>query len=279
MVDDTDRVGARAADQALATYRTLRVALLWAVVLLVLSVIISIVSADGEVLGSLSAYYHTASRSIFVGALMAIGMSLIAIRGTDDEELLLNVAGMLAPVVALVPVAPPGADELPGDLVDAVKNNVGALFIVGLGAILLLWQLPSRSEADRVKREALFRALLAYSVVVVLGGVAFFAWDASKSRLHYVAAVLMFVCLGVVALKNWRRHGEVRFRRVYQLVTIGMAAAAIVIGLYKVLSEWDTVAFLPEWDESVFTLEAIEIALFATLWLFQTVERWGDVAA
>lgn len=276
----SDEVGAtlrQDRDQALATYRTLRVALLWAVVLLTISVVISVVSADGEVLGSFSAYFHTASRSVFVGALMAIGMSLIAIRGTDDEELFLNIAGMLAPVVALVPVAPPGADRLPDDLVDAVENNVGALFIVGLAAILLLWQLPSRGEADAVKRQALFRGLLVYSGVVVAGGVAFFVWDASRSRLHYVAAIAMFLCLGVVALKNWRRDGEVRFRWVYQLVTVGMAAAAVVIGLYKVFSEWDPVAFLPEWDESVFTLEAVEIGLFAALWLAQTIDRWGDV--
>jgi hypothetical protein len=279
MSDEVETTLRQARDQALATYRTVRVALLWAVVLLTISVVISIVSADGDVLGSFSAYYHTATRSVFVGALMAIGMSLIAIRGTDDEELYLNIAGMLAPVVALVPVAPPGVDRLPDDLVDAVKNNVGALFIVGLGAILLLWQLPSRGEADPVKRQALFRALLGYSAIVVVGGVLFFVWDAAQSRLHYVAAIAMFVCLGIVALKNWRRSGEVRFRWAYQLVTIGMAATAVLIGLYKVFSEWDAVAFLPEWDESVSTLEAVEVGLFGALWLAQTIDRWGDVAA
>src|SRR4051794_17448483 len=49
---------------------------------------------------SISAYYYTPTHSMFVGALVALGVSLIAIRGnTDIEDALLNVAGVLAPIV------------------------------------------------------------------------------------------------------------------------------------------------------------------------------------
>lgn len=53
---------------------------------------------------SISGYYYTPSRNVFVGALVVIGVSLIAIKGsTDREDVLLNLAGVLAPIVAFVP--------------------------------------------------------------------------------------------------------------------------------------------------------------------------------
>src|SRR5205085_6408417 len=58
-------------------------------------------------LGSISAYYYTPVRGMFAGALLAIGACLVCIRGsTTVEDILLNVAGMLAPVVALIPTPP-----------------------------------------------------------------------------------------------------------------------------------------------------------------------------
>jgi hypothetical protein len=53
---------------------------------------------------SISAYYYTPVHGIFIGALVAVGTCLICLRGnTDAEDILLNLAGMFAPVVALVP--------------------------------------------------------------------------------------------------------------------------------------------------------------------------------
>ena len=53
---------------------------------------------------SISSYYYTAAQSAVVGALVAIGVCLICLRGnTDWEDILLNVAGACAPVAALSP--------------------------------------------------------------------------------------------------------------------------------------------------------------------------------
>jgi len=64
----------------------------------------------GRILPSLSDYYHTIQRDIFVGCLFAIGTFLIAYRGHDrapgetvSDEVLTNVAGVSAIAIALLP--------------------------------------------------------------------------------------------------------------------------------------------------------------------------------
>ena len=55
---------------------------------------------------SMSAYYHTPLRNIFVGSLFIIGSFLYLYRGfTKRENFLLNVAGLCAVVVALCPTS------------------------------------------------------------------------------------------------------------------------------------------------------------------------------
>ena len=66
-------------------------------------------------LGSISAYYYTPARSVFVGSLCALGASLIAYKGhSPEEDVLLNFSGFMAFVVAMVPTVPDaGADRTP----------------------------------------------------------------------------------------------------------------------------------------------------------------------
>src|SRR4051812_23085950 len=90
--------------EAATTYRCLRLGIVGMVLLLAVSLVIEIVNAPGCVQTSISAYYYTPVRNIFVGALVAIGLCLIVIRGCSRwQDFFLNMAGMLAPIVALVP--------------------------------------------------------------------------------------------------------------------------------------------------------------------------------
>ena len=53
---------------------------------------------------SISSYYYTPAQGILVGVLVAIGVCLICLRGASDgEDELLNLTGLCAPFVALVP--------------------------------------------------------------------------------------------------------------------------------------------------------------------------------
>jgi hypothetical protein len=103
---------------AIKTYRYLRISMVGAVALLGVSVVIERTNVDCWQT-SVSAYYYTPVRSVFVGVLMAIGLCLIVIKGsTPWEDATLNAAGMLAPVVAVVPTTDVGVcwSQSPGRL-------------------------------------------------------------------------------------------------------------------------------------------------------------------
>ena len=59
---------------------------------------------SGDLRGSISEYFYSPVRSIFVGSLLVIGFSLVAIHVRHRwEETFLTLGGMLAIIVALIP--------------------------------------------------------------------------------------------------------------------------------------------------------------------------------
>jgi hypothetical protein len=239
-------------------------------------------------LGSISAYYYTPVHAYFVGALVTIGISLVAIRGnTTAEDMLLNFAGVLAPFVALVPtdVAPtdchPVLDTTNRDL--NIANNVGALFVVAAGAliavgILTILQIRDHERPDRANVIGYLVVLAVYAVGLVLF-LAERTWFMKFA--HPIAAVGMFTLLCINALVNG--YNLYRTRRTqdpavsppkrivspfntYTAVGTLMVIAALVI----------VIVVRPFWHQWVFGLEATEIGLFAVFWLRQTIELWNE---
>jgi hypothetical protein len=110
-------------------------------VMLAASIVALWVHNDRRFEGSISAYYYTQAHAVFLAAVCALGICLIAYKGqTPTEEVLLDVSGMLAFVVALVPtkgenIIDPKLPTLP-DASAGVENNIWALLIAitaGLG--------------------------------------------------------------------------------------------------------------------------------------------------
>ncbi|MBD3672661.1 MAG: hypothetical protein HUJ26_03950 [Planctomycetaceae bacterium] len=96
------------------TYQCLRlvmasVAIILPILLLVSSEFLESTEAVGAPPGSISAYYHTEMRNVFVGSICAIGMCLYAYKGYNNlENTSLTVAGLFLFGVALAPTnAPP----------------------------------------------------------------------------------------------------------------------------------------------------------------------------
>ena len=83
------------------TYRYVRIAIVGAVVLLLVS-LAAVVVSDGPV-SSISAMYYTPARGVFTGALFAIALALIALSGHSVEQALLDIAALFAPLIAIVP--------------------------------------------------------------------------------------------------------------------------------------------------------------------------------
>ena len=139
--------GPRPAVAAVKTYRYLRLAMVAMVLGLAVAVGHEVLRVEGNCWQtSLSGYYYTPVQNLFVGALVAIGVCLVSLKGnTDSEDVLLNFAGLCAPFVALVPIHDPSAcgvvtDGLNRDL--NIANNVAALLAVfgaALVALAALW--------------------------------------------------------------------------------------------------------------------------------------------
>lgn len=272
------------------TYRYLRIGLIGATALLGMSVLIERINTECWQ-GSISAYYYTPARSVFVGTLVAVGLVLIVIKGEGLEDLFLNLAGMLAPVVAFVPTTSVGqcwsiepqpsplAGVRPTVLADwviaNVENNMWALIAAGTLGLALAVGLYVRTrdsflwpfEVGQGNLAAVWGMLL---VGVIIGGaaLALWVWDDFSLRAHDAAALGMFIFLAAASVTNARRSKEPSYRRTYWLVAILMIAAALVI--------WLMTTLVDDWRHSVFWLEVIEIGLFATYWIAQTAEHWNE---
>ena len=96
---------------------------------------------------SISAYYFTTAHAVFIGALFAIGAMLIVYQGASDtENTLLNLAGVLAFVIAVVPTTRPvlqcgTADPVAVTTGSAVLFNAWTVAVVLAGSRAASWLL------------------------------------------------------------------------------------------------------------------------------------------
>ncbi|MEU3454453.1 DUF998 domain-containing protein [Micromonospora sp. NPDC006766] len=99
-------------------------------------------------LDSLSAYYYTEMRDVFVGSLCAIGVFLIAYRYRRPDNALGTVAGVLAIVVALFPTtasASAGSTSRDDRMVGMMHQvAASALFVLLAAFCLFLFTRPDR---------------------------------------------------------------------------------------------------------------------------------------
>ncbi|MFU8852390.1 DUF998 domain-containing protein [Micromonospora sp. SL1-18] len=99
-------------------------------------------------LDSLSSYYHTEMRDVFVGSLCAVGVFLIAYRYRRPDDTLGTVAGVLAVAVALFPTtagAPSGTTSHSDRIIGTVHQVAAAALFVLLAAFcLFLFTRPDR---------------------------------------------------------------------------------------------------------------------------------------
>lgn len=273
---------------AVKTYRYLRISMVGAVVLLGVSILIERSNVDCWQT-SVSAYYYTPVGAIFVGVLMAIGLCLIVIKGsTAWEDATLNAAGMLAPIVAVVPTTDVGVcwSQSPGRVpVDDegnlsawvtanVDNNITALLIAGIAGLLVAALIASvvtnnvKAVAEVGDRSTRL-GLLAAMVFLLSGAVLFAVWGDFNTRAHGIAAVLMFLFLALAVGGNaWERRNDPEPRSYFWSYAAIAATMVIAPAIMFPLGS--------SWRHMVLVLEATEISLFAIFWLVQTREHWAE---
>ncbi len=275
----------------MVTYRYVRVGLVALVVFLLTS--LALTWAHTCLQGSISAFFYTRTHAVFVASLCAIGICLIAYKGSrTGEDALLNFSGFMAFIVALVPTGP--ADDLcrpwlptVSDPFGAVANNIAALFVaiaVGTGMYLALqrWrrpQLPPVASAPSCAAAAtpwktIATALLriekwlpAALLVIAIAGAPLLLWDWFADHAHVIAAVAMFWAITLVAVYHAcyaRAAVRQNLARFYATIA-ALMLATIVVGV---------VLLILGWHFGVITVELILTVLFAAFWAVQTWDVW-----
>ena len=270
-------------DTALDTYRYLRGGIPVMLVLLTAALIIERAGATCWQT-SISAYYFTSAHAVFIGAICAIGTLLIVYKGSrDTEDILLNLAGILAFVVAFVPTSRPvllcGESALPvGGLTDdAVIDNVWALVVALVLSRVASWWMYRRTNTGRTRSQLgevatwVQRAVLAVGLVTLVFAPQWFVPNA-----HGIAAVTMFVAFIVTVLINAFLAGRQdqgkcpntrMYHHAYQAISLSMAltlVAAVVAHLV-----------LDGFNHAVLVVELALIAEFGAYWVVQTLELWN----
>jgi hypothetical protein len=258
---------------AVKSYRYLRLSIVVVVLSLLASVLIERTHATCWQ-ESISAYYFTPVHAVFVGALVAIGVSLIAIKGsTDAEDVLLNVAGALAPIVAFVPTTVPSDScastaFVGGDVKPFIDNNVLALAIGSGLAIAVAYVGAAVQGKARVRRfdTTSVLGLAITASLLAVGLVWYFAFRESfLEYAHEGAAGAMFFLVFVVMVIN-ARSARPGYRTLYAATAAAMALSVAVVVVVKLLDD--------EWRHQVLLLETLEIIPFAVFWAAQTLEHW-----
>ena len=221
------------------SYSYLRTAMVALLIALGVAVFYQTAQQRWHPLASVSAYYYTPAQAIFVGALIGLGACMIAPKGTTlVEDVLLNIGGMFAAVVAIVPTSR-GKDyqtavracrEAAGPLLtekaskdlscptvlalaDATKANVenNMIALLGVGLLGLLAALYFAWRDARGLGGWFWWGFGVACAVFLAAAVAFLAFpDWFVGVGHYIAAGCLLVCVIAVAIVNAlrRRRGS-----------------------------------------------------------------------
>lgn len=311
-VEVTGMSSTRQADETLVkTYRYLRSAMVGLVFCLAVAVIHQSLT-QGSILSSISAYYFTSAQAIFVGALIAIGVCMIAIRGTTDaDDILLNIGGMLAPVVAVVPtarirdhrtiltacresdgatIANPVVEDVDCPSLQAlaavteanVANNMLALLAVAYVGLVATVLFARRDRLPFARFRVGFG--IAVAIVAAVSFVFFGHRDLFVHVAHYAAAIPMFGCIVLVVIINAVRHQGVHLQgsgmvpRMKEgataLLRLRDGYARIAVAMLAAVLVGGGLAWAGTFEDTIFWLEAALILLFGVFWVVQTREQW-----
>ena len=288
------------------SYRCLRIAMI-GVLFAVAAAVVYQSSQQGSLLTSVSAYYYTAAQGIFVGALIGLGVSMIALQGMGDaENTFLNLGGIFAIVVAIVPTgrgpdfatAVQACRKSGGTLLthrastildcptvhalqlagrQNVENNMAALLIAGGLALILAAVILLKGSGRESGKTVHWWVIAGFSGALLLwtGGLIALAvsvdWLASNA--HYIAASSLGLCILVVVCANARRHQDPGTRdndkNLLLKYRYTWIAVIMLAGAGMLIGLWQTGVI------SLFWVEISVAFMFILFWIVQTLELWN----
>lgn len=169
------------------------------------------ITGCNEIQSSISIYYHTAMRNIFVGFLCAIAIFLYTYKGYEQvDNIVATLAGLFALGLAFIPTS---AEE---PLTSCIPNRfdhpvIGAIHYVCAGGFLLslaffslyLFRKKDKHKATTAEKD-------------------------SRNRLYFVMGVIMLVCMALIVVYLLTGPPALKkFRPVFWLETVALTCFGI----------------------------------------------------
>ena len=268
------------------TYRYVRMGLIGAI----LSIFVSLV-AYGTTSGwppSISALFYTPSRTVFVGALFAISFGVLALSGHSVEQALLDLAGVVVPLIAIVPTVIKTGD-LPGLTVDCgeavrcvpqeyisgIANGMVTFAVIGGMGVVLAVVL---AVVQRTISGGLLLAI-AIAAVIIAGMTIWWAVDPESyvPSAHLVATVAFLSLMALVSLMAAAGAGGTSYRAVYGALSVLFVLSLIFVVIVSLMQYSSTDSITPGGAPLILIGEAIALAVFGIFWVAQTAQNWNDV--
>jgi hypothetical protein len=292
----------------LRTYTCLRLGAIGVIGILAISLAREYHAAGECLRESISAYYYSSVQSVLVGALVTLGFVMIVLWGkTAFENGALNLAGLVAPVVAFVPTADanlcglPGASRAPVSPAArtteaiyasraAIANNVEAYLVI-TGAVLLAMLAIGIVAHAKTKWQIVVDRPSSYwcpltiaSALWVLAGYGFWQqrnWFYEHAHAWSARTLFFFIVLVVanIGAQKWRsdatldrashaRHWAITYWSLAAVMTVGAVTAFLIAGQ---VGEGFAA-------RRTYLVEAWMIFWLAVFWALQTWDRWRDGA-
>ena len=262
------------------TYRYVRLAIIGAVVLLAVS-LITVFVVDGP-LTSISALAYTPGRGVFVGVLFAIALALVALSGHSLEQVLLDLAALFAPVIAIV-MTPVISGDAPGLVVDCATPCVPAAELPGIGNGMLslavvgvlgvLTALVLALVQGTMSRGVGIALAVAAAIIAVLGGWWLVAPESFTAWGHFAATAGFFGLIAATAVV-----AAVTARPPWRGIYIACAAGILLsLAFLAVVFTARLTGHVLLEIPLVLVGEALLVVFFAVFWIAQTVQKWDEI--
>jgi hypothetical protein len=268
------------------TYRYVRLGLIAAI----LSIFVSLI-AYGTTSGwppSISALFYTPSGTVFVGAVFAVSFGLLALSGHSVEQALLDLAGVVVPLIAIVPTVLrtgdlPGVTAdcgeaarcVPSEYVSGIANGMVTFAVIGGMGVILAVVL---AVVQRTISGGLLLAIAA-ATVIIAGMTIWWAVDPESyvASAHLVATIAFLSLMALVSLMSAAGAGGTSYRAVYGALSVLFVLTLIFVVIASIVQYRGADLDAPTGPPLVLIGEAIALAVFGVFWLAQTAQNWNDV--